>query len=221
MEKGSNASIQICSGAFVNANPSDVGINYVAADFTTFETIIITNNSWNNVGTFISGFDFTRADGRDAKAFIISNAGMGDQNPKCKINVRNNSTLTAIANSGTWYKANWTNTSEITCKWTVSNNKIIYQPTNKRNVLITITGNLSVNNSNRTISIGFVKNGVTTTRYGECDLRVTSANQPFQFSTVVYIENVSENDYFELFCTSNTSSDNVVFQDIQWFTDTK
>lgn len=66
-----------------------------------------------------------------------------------------------------------------------------------------------------------VKNGVSTTRYGECDLRITAANQPFQFSTVIYLENVEKNDYFELYCTTSTGGDNITFQDVQWYTEAK
>ena len=106
-------------------------------------------------------------------------------------------------------------------KWTIDNNKIIYQPQNRRDAFAIITGSLSINSSNKTVSIGLVKNGNSATRIGETDLRVTTANQPFQFSTVVYLSDIGPNDYFELFCTSSASNDVITFQDIQWFTETK
>jgi hypothetical protein len=71
------------------------------------------------------------------------------------------------------------------------------------------------------ITIAVVKNGVTTTRYGETDLRITTASQPFQFSTVIFIPAMAKNDYLELYCTSSNSADIVTFQDIQWFTNTQ
>jgi hypothetical protein len=146
---------------------------------------------------------------------------MGDQNPRCKINVRNNATTTTVTTANTWYKCNWANTTSSTIKWTIADNKITYQPNNRKSVMISITGNLKVNNTSRTISIGIVKNCVTGVRYGEADLRVTTANQPFQFATVIYIDDVGPGDYFELYCTSLNSGDIVTFQDVQWFTDTK
>ena len=77
------------------------------------------------------------------------------------------------------------------------------------------------NNSNVRITIAIVKNGVTGTRYGETDLRIVTANQPFQFSTVIYIPDMAKNDYLELFVTSSQNGDIVRFQDVQWFTNTQ
>lgn len=215
--------VSILNSVFYNtASGSDIGINYSPATFTSFQSILISNNGWNNQGSFMSGFDFTRSDARDADAFIIGNAGIEDMNPHCKINVSNNGTTTTITTAGTYYKANWTNAAtSSTCKWTLANNRITYQPKNGKDVWAIITGNISVNNANRVITIAFVKNGVSTTRYGETDLRITTGNQPFQFSTVIFIENVAKNDYIELWVSSANSADIIKFQDIQWFTDTK
>ena len=54
----------------------------------------------------MSGFDFSRSDGRDANAFVINNAGMENKNPHCKLTLLNNTTTT-IANGTTWVKADW------------------------------------------------------------------------------------------------------------------
>ena len=58
---------------------SDIGVLYTPATFTSFNSIFITNNAWNNQGTFFSGFDFARADGRDANVFLSNNAGCREQ----------------------------------------------------------------------------------------------------------------------------------------------
>lgn len=220
---GISEAISIVNCAFYNTiSGTDIGISYNPADFTAFESMLITNNGWNNQGTYMSGFDFTRSDGRDADAFLISNAGMGDKNPHCKINVTDNTSTTPITANGTYYKANWANgATSSTCKWTLANNRITYQPKNGRGIWSIITGNLSVNNANRVITVALVKNGVSTTRYGETTLRVTVSNQPFQFSTVIYVSDIKKNDYLELWVTSASNGDVVTFQDIQWYTDTK
>jgi hypothetical protein len=194
---------------------------YTPATFTTFSSMFISGNAWNNQGSFISGFDFSRSDGRDANAFMINNAGLEDENPHSKINVNNNVSTTTIISSGTFYKANWTNTSAYTTKWTITNNRITYQPSNKRDGWAIITGNIAVNNSNRVITIAVYKNGISGTRYGDTDLRITASNQPFQFSTVIYVPDMQKNDYLELFVTSGNNGDIVTFQDIQWFTSTQ
>ena len=84
-----------------------------------------------------------------------------------------------------------------------------------------ITGNITVNQNNRTITIFMVKNGNTAVKIGETDLRLHTANQPSQFSTVIHLDNIGPNDYYELYCISANSADEVIFRDVQWYTDTK
>jgi hypothetical protein len=181
--------------------------------------MFITSNAWNNQGSFINGFDFSRSDGRDANAYMANNAGIENKNPHSKINVNNNAATTTVTNSGTYYKANWTNSAtSYTSKMTLTNNRITYQPDNSLDAMAIITGNISVNNANRVITIAIVRNGATGTRYGETDLRVTVSNQPFQFSTVIYVPDLLKNDYIELYVTSSSSGDQVIFRDVQWFT---
>jgi hypothetical protein len=217
---GINESVSIINSNFYNTvSGSDIGINYVPATYTSSLHFSITNNSWNNQGTYMSGFDFTRSDGRDANIFLESNAGMGDNVPKCKINVANNASVTTCTNSLTYYKAAWTNTSSIPCKFTVSNNKITYQSNNRRNGFAIITGNIQVNSSTPILTIALIKNGVTGTPYGETNIKITAANQPFQFATVIYMNNIGAGDYFELYVYSSASGNQVIFADVQWYTE--
>lgn len=221
LDKGSKATVQLSSGGFYNSSASDTAICYKPSTFTSFINIHITGNLWNNIGKYIEGFDFARSDGRDANAFIESNAGMGDKNPNCNINVLNNSTSTSTSSTSTWYKANWTNTSASTTKWTIENNKITYQPNNIRNGWITIAGNLASNSSSATVNLGIVKNGSSGTRYGETTLRTSSSGVPYQFSMVVYLTNIVPGDYFELYVNSSQSSTTVTVQDIMWLVNTQ
>jgi len=223
LDKATNATIQLASGGYYNAIATDTAIVYNAASFTGFASISITGNSWNNIGKYIEGFDFTRTDGRDANAIVESNAGMGDKKPYAYINVVDNTVNTVnIATANTWVKANWgSNTSSNTCKWTIVNNRITYQPNNKRNGWLTITGNLSVDNPNRIVSLGIVKNGVSSVRYGETTVRTNTTAQPYQFSFVVYLEDIGPGDFFEIFVTSSSNNDNVKIQDVQWTANTQ
>ncbi|MGF2413525.1 hypothetical protein [Ferruginibacter sp.] len=222
LEKGSGATIQLASGGYYNAAATDTAIVCRTATFTAYSSISIKGNLWNNTGQYIEGFDFTRTDGRDANVILESNAGSGDKKPYGFINVLNSSTTRTLTNSGTWYKADWgTNTADITCKWTIASNRITYQPDNKKNGLFSIAGNLSVNNSSRTISIGIVKNGVTTTRYGETTLRTNTSNQPYQFAFLAFLEDIGPGDYFEIYYNSTSGGDVVRIQDIQWLVTTQ
>jgi len=219
---GVSETVSILNCTFYNTvSGSDVGVLYTPATFTSFNSIFITNNAWNNQGTFFSGFDFARADGRDANVFLNNNAGSENKNPHCKINVNNNVSTTTVTTAGTFYKANWTTTSFYTSKWIVNNNRITYQTDYLLDAWAIITGNITSNNSNVRITIAIVKNGATATRYGETDLRIVTANQPFQFSTVIYIPDMKKNDYLELYTTSSQSGDIIRFQDVQWYTNTQ
>ena len=185
LSAGSATTVTLNAGFYTNLDPADIAILYNPSGFS-FSNLIITGNSWNFIGTGISGFDFTRQDGRDANAFIENNAGVEDDKPHCKINVVNNALTTTCVTSNSWYKANWVNTSSYTTNLVIGNNKITYQSVKPRDIFLIISGDVSVGNNNRVVTVGIVKNGVTTTRYGETALRITTANQPFQFSTVIY-----------------------------------
>jgi len=216
-----NASLAIGNCTFLLGTPAQVCVDYAPLTFIPFTSLFIANNLWNIVGIFIQGFDFTRSDGRDANAYVENNTGDMDHNPTCKINVINNTTTTSAVSAATWYKASWINTSVNTSKWSVSDNRITFLSQNKRDGYAIISGDLSITHNNRTVSIAIVKNGVSATVNGETTLRVTTANQPFQFSTVIYLQNINKNDYFELWFKTENNDEIVNFQDIQWFTETK
>ena len=218
LSKGSSAEIQLFSGQYLNEFETDSAIIYRPASFT-FESMVISGNTWTHVGSKISGFDFSRPDGRDANAYIEGNTGSEDRKPHCEISVVDNATSFTCTVANQWYKADWVNSSFFTINWLIENNRITYLPLKSRNVYVIITGNIMVNNNNRIITLALVKNGDSNERYGETTLRITTPNQPFQFSTVIYLQDVSDNDYFELFCSSKNPGDGLTFQDINWFVD--
>jgi hypothetical protein len=216
LSKGSSAYLSFISGNYNNLNATDSAIIYRPSRFS-FSTFIIRNNSWNYVGTGLNGLDFSRSDGRDADAIIENNSTSFTSSPHCKVNVVNNVSTTTLGAANTWTKAVWTNTSSIANNMAVTNNKVTKLGTKTRDMFVIIAGNVMVNNNNRVITVGLVKNGVTTTRYGETTLRIVTANQAFQFSTVIYLENVAKNDYFELYASSTTFGDILTFQDMNIF----
>lgn len=220
LDKGSAAAFHAGSIVFECVNATDTALVYHPAGFA-FSTIIIKNAAWNHLGYYIEGFDFSRTDGRDASAEIENNLGIEDKTPHMHLNVVNNTSATVITTASTWYKCVWTNTGSYTCKLKVEDNKVTYQPTNRRDANLIITGSIISSIPNKVVTIGIVKNGNTSVRYGETNLRVTTADQPFQFSTVIYLDEVSKADYFELYCTGNSNGLNVTFKDVQWYMNTQ
>jgi len=223
---GDSATVSILNSTFYNTS-SGTGTYYNPTLFTNFSSMFVTNNAWNGKGMFFDGFDFSRADGRDARAFLQNNAGDPNRNPSCHITVLNSTATTTVSSSG-WIKAAWSSTATTveTTKWNVANsvggvNRITFLPTNRRNGYFIISGNLTCTQSNRTISLGIVKNGASTTRFGETTIRTAASNTPTLFSTVVYVTDISKNDYFELFISDVNGSNTVTIQDLQWFADTK
>jgi hypothetical protein len=215
LEKGSQATVQLYSGQYLNEFETDSAIIYRPSTFS-FESMVISGNSWNTKGKSIAGFDFSRTDGRDANAYIEGNTGSEDKKPGCEIAVSDNLSSFTCLYPSTWYKANWVNTSSTSVSWLIQNNRITYLPSKSRNIVVTITGNISVNNSNRVITLALIKNNNGNTRYGESNLRITVANQPFQFATVAYLKDVAEGDFFELFFSSRNGDDVLTVQDINW-----
>jgi hypothetical protein len=221
---GTKAVVSILNCGFYNPVGTSYGIKYVPGASTTFSTMFITNNTWNNKGTFMDGFNFALTSGRDANAFIKNNSGASDKNPHCRINVTNNLTATNIVSQNTWYKADWGSQTSDKTKWTIDDlvvNKITYQPVNKSDCWSMITGNLTASANNETLVIAIVKKGVSTVRYGETEVRLASTGQPYQFATSIYITDIAPGDFFEIWVLNKTGSGDVTFNDVQWFTETK
>jgi len=84
-----------------------------------------------------------------------------------------------------------------------------------------ISGDISVNGNGRVLTIAIMKNGTTASPLGVAAMRIQAADQPYQFSTVIYVQDMVANDYLELYVTSTNSGDNVTFKDVHWFIDTQ
>lgn len=224
---GLNSSSSVSNCTFLLGTSTQICIDYLPATFTPFKSLFIANNTWNILGIFLQGFDFSRSDGRDANAYVENNTGDPSHNAYCKINVDNNSSTTTLTNSNVWYKANWTNTSSITSKWAITNNRITYLSVNSRDAILQITGDLSIDAATTTtLSISIVKNGDASNQYGETSIRITpgflaSGINILQFATNILLQNINKNDYFEIWCASTNSGNRVTFQDIQWLTETR
>jgi len=218
--KGANAEIQLQTGSYLNANATDTAIIYNATNYT-YSIMQITNNMFNGIGKFIKGFDFTRADGRDANVYIENNAGYETKRPHCKINVLNNVLTTTVVTAGTWVKANWVNTTTYNCKFAVSDNRITYLSSQVYDGIMTISGNVICNNDNKILSVALVKNGNIANRYGETTVKLPNSANPYQWSTNVYLEDMSQNDYYEIWISSSSNNDIYKLQDVLWFTNTQ
>lgn len=218
---GVNAAVSVRNGGAYTINATDVVLNYNPSAFINMTAVTLMNMYWNGVGKLTNGFDFARQDGRDAAAYIQSNVNESDHNPSCYISVLNNNLITPLANANQLYKANWTNSDSATTFMGINNNKITFLSPHTRDMVVYITGNLLNAAKKSNISVGLVKNGNTAQVLGLTSLYVPTIGDRFQFGTAIYLKNVSHNDYFELYCKSDSPGDAVTFTDVQWISEAK
>jgi hypothetical protein len=170
--KTTAGNFQIMTNVFTLNSATQIGVLYNPTNYIVTNDPNISSNSWNNIGSFVSGFYFSRSDGRDSNIFMRSNAGYEDKNPHAKINVIDNVTTTTIPNPANYTKALFTNTNSYTCKLTINDGKFTYQSNNGTDGKVWIGGNIQVNQNNRSINVAFYRaigitsvtgNGTTTT----------------------------------------------------------
>lgn len=288
------------------ANPPATAILYDGTTFLTGEICNIFSCTYNNRGTFLSGFDFARADGRDANIEVTGNVGVEEESPHAKINVVDNTVTTTIALANAYQKllgvnsktsiifdvagssghfhitvgaettapiawdANvgtiksalealsnvgtvtvttvvarkewtvefltdgegWVNYpfsfdisalvgpatatasySYYTGKFGVANNRLTFLSLHKRDGCMWVTGNISVNQTNRNLNVGIKKNG-TGNIICPFTVRTATSNVAYPFSIVVYLEDIVSTDYFEVWVTCTTTDDVVRLWDL-------
>ena len=114
--------------------------------------------SYNVVGTFISGFDFTIA--RDSNVELTANIGEEDGAPHAKINTLANVSTTTITTAGLYYKLAFSNGFTYASKFTLADGKMTFLSKNKRDGRIWLSGNLSEANNGRTAKVAIRRNVV-------------------------------------------------------------
>jgi hypothetical protein len=197
----------------ITCSAGQVGINYTPATYVYSDTPSIFSNHWNNVGTFRGGFDFSRADGRDANIHLISNVGDENKDPHFKVNVADNTSVTTVTTAGTCYKAVFTDGDTYSCKWKLEDNKYTYLQRAPTDIRVWVSGNIKVNGVNRNVCVSLRKDGIETA-ISPLMVRTSAANQPQPFSIIAYLDNFNEDSYFEIFLTSSTDGDEVIVQDL-------
>lgn len=192
----------------------NIGIQYDGTN-VTYKTLAIKGAYWNEVGTFHSGFDFTRTDGRDANVEILYNVGIEDTKPYCQLELIGNATDTTLTED-VWAKATFVNTGSNTTKWKIEDNKITYQSDHSRNCFMTIDGTVATSNQPVGLNYAIVKGGNTAVLYGIGKITIDTNNRSFNFGTNVFITNVAKDEYFELYIMNETNNNDARVVDLQW-----
>jgi hypothetical protein len=193
--------------------PDGIGILYNPAGFTYADHPSITGCKWDNTGTFMSGFDFSRHDGRDRNIVITNNVGMENKNPHSYLNLINNTTSTTLANN-VWTKLNFTGTTVYENKIIFTGNRFTYLPSNVRDLTVFGSGTLTTTTQPANIEIVIVKNGNTGTTISPVSVTLDSNSKKFQWSSNAYLQSVGENDYFEIWGRGKGANETIIPEDM-------
>ena len=155
--KAASENFQLCHLIF-NQTGTETAIKYTGGDYVYGSVSNIFNCTYNNLGTFLSGFDFSLANGRDANIVVMGNAGIEDKTPHAKINVIGSTASVAVSATGLFYKAGFTNTDSYTCKMGIDNNKMTYLSNHARDGMMWVSGNVKVDQNNRIITSAIRRN---------------------------------------------------------------
>jgi len=206
----------IINGVYYNGIDTGSTFIKIQPEFTLNSLCNIQNCGGNNIGNFQEGFDFSLSAGTYADVEIIGNSTCENKKPHFKINVVDNTGTTTVTTAGTYYKAIFENGITYTCKMLLEDNKITYLPSHKKDLAVWVAGNLSANQNNRNITIGWNKNeeGII---YSPFTIRTSVASQPYPFSFITYFSNISKNDFGELYLTSSSNGDIITIQDLNIF----
>lgn len=91
---------------------AQTAIRYDGANFIYKTVSNIFNCTYNDIGTFLSGFDFKRSDGRDANIIVLGNVGQEPKTPHAKLNTVDNAVTTTVTSAGTYYKVQGINSKQ-------------------------------------------------------------------------------------------------------------
>lgn len=188
-------------------------------NFVTPDDVFINGNTWNNTGTFLSGIDFTRSDGRDAKMQIRDNAGYNKQPGYVYYQVHVN-TANTTGSANVWRKAiitSGTITTQLSLFSMQTSNRFTYLSDYPSDCVFTLRGDMTYA-SNEDIYIAILKNGSTTTTYGMTAIRRFNTYVPFCATGI--IPNLQKNDYIEVYVRAATTG-NIVVRNLNLLLETR
>ena len=189
-------------------------IKYAGASITYID-FVVQGCSWNNIGIFRSGFDFTLK--RDADIILLNNTGDEDMKPHAKyVSILNTSGITLnTTNQAIPWSATTTYGKKIS--FSQATQAITYLPTHKTSLVMWISGAITASNQPATVTLSVVKNGnFTGTTLGNMSIYIDQNSRAFNFSTNVYLDDVLENDTYVIAGKCSTGTEAVILQDLNW-----
>jgi hypothetical protein len=227
--RGDSADISIMNCGFYPGS-GNTGLVRTEATFTSITSAFISNNNWDGTGTFATGFDFSRTDGRDANVLMHGNGGAEESTPIVQVEADNNTWTTVCTSTTNWYyvridTTNVNNFKYSAYNWRVNGNKITYLSDYPADVVMFFNLTLaSSSNNNTDYRIAIIKNTTgttmpvnTTTVYGRMPVRYRDF--AITGSSIAYLKDVKKGDTFQLFISATANNRTITVADVQWYSE--
>ena len=190
----------------------ETGINLNSSAVIPDDSFILTYcNFSGGSSTYLGGLDYT-----SNKSLFINNINITNTSNVGNIYLQNNNTDTPIGATGTFVKALGTTTLGTlnSPKWITdsSSNRIKYTGNETSFFSILASGSCSSHGANDTIGVCIAKNGSTIT-ISRISVRAFTQHQPVSF-TVQHADDVTTNDYYEVWITNETNTTSVKLTDL-------
>lgn len=202
-------------------NSGQIGIEYQPTTYTNYQDIAVFNNNFITEWTTVikSGFDFTLE--RDADIEIYGNIGIEDYRPHAKINLEDYTTGNTYT-SNTWSKLLYSTTDIYEKKRDItSTGKITFLPTHMKSAQVRVSASLLTTTSQANVKVGVVKNGNTWTILWKMSVYLDQNNRAFNYSQNIYLDDVQENDYYELYIYPVWANETITLQDMNMYIDSR
>lgn len=210
---GSGINVYLAGLRFMQQTDNQVGLNYTGSYFG-YSNFTLMNCQTNGTGTGSHGFDFTTA--RDADIVFRNFVGQPSATPFAKVNVIN-STGSTVANN-VWVKARYATSSLYLSKFAYTTNSLVYLSSYQSDFICNINGNASIAaGGTNTLDYAIVKNGNTSSLYGETTVTIDTSGRKFTIGTNAYIPSLKRNDKLELYVKTNQGT-GVIIDDLNWLT---
>ena len=188
-----------------------VGLNISSSATIPNESYILDTVNFSGGGTYLAGLDYTSNKTLFVNCKPITNTSVTGQ-----VYMRNNATITPIAVQGTFYKVQGTTLNSVdNSKVITSDNYIEIDATIERKYRIDCTLSFNSNNNN-VCSFGFYDSFLGAIR--QPSIQSATANGAGRAENVNFFcfANRQELDYFEVWCTNNTGTNNITVTDMNF-----
>lgn len=186
-----------------------VGITVNASATIPTEGFILDTLNFSGGGDYLGGLDDTSNTSLFVNCIGITNTSVNGQ-----AYMQDNSTVTTIAITDTWYKALGTTTaSPENDKYAHSNNRLTNQATIERRYLVQATISFTTGN-NRVCAFGFYDSKLADIRTPSQIKSTANGNGRAENVTLTDVVSHSSGDYIEVHCQNTTNTDNITVTDL-------